>query len=66
MDISIHTPGWLPYGPEYHRFTMFLVYENDAWRIDNWLNKDFEERGFNPSMRKDLKDYIRIFEKMVP
>ena len=31
VNISIHTPGWLPCGPAYHRFTMFLVYENDAW-----------------------------------
>ena len=45
---------------------MFLVYENDAWRIDDWLNKDSEERGFNPSMRKDLKNCIRVFEKKVP
>ena len=64
--ISIHTPGWLPYGPEYHLFTMNLVYENDAWRIDDWLNKDYEGRGFNPSMRKELKDYIRSFEKEIP
>lgn len=66
VDISVHTPSWLPYGPEYHRFTMNLVYENEAWRIDDWLNRDYEERGFNPSMRKDLKSYIRSFEKEVP
>ena len=65
VDITIRTPAWLPYGPEYHRFTMCLVYENDAWRIDDWLNKEDEERGFNPSMRKSLKDYIRSFEKKV-
>ncbi len=66
VDISIHTPGWLPYGPDYHRFTMCLIFENGAWRIDDWLNKDYEERGFEPSMRKDLKSYVRYFEKEVP
>ena len=66
VDISIHTPGWLPYGPEYHRFRMCLVYEKGAWRIDDWLNKDDEERGRNPSMREDLKVCIRVFEKKVP
>lgn len=66
VDIIIHTPSWPPYGPEYHRFTMNLVYENRAWRIDDWFNWDFENRGFNGSMKKDLKGYIRWFEKQIP
>ena len=63
VAVIIRTPAWLPNGPEYHRFIMHLIFEDDAWRIDDWFNWGDYERGFNPSMRKDLKDYIRNFEK---
>ena len=63
VDISIHAPSWLPEVP---RFTMNLVYENGAWRIDDWLNWDYKERGFEPSMRKEVKNYIKGFEKEIP
>jgi hypothetical protein len=58
VDITIHTPSW---PPEYHRFTMHLVFENDAWRIDDWFNWDYNERGFGGSMTEDLKQYIHWF-----
>jgi len=64
--VVIHTPGRLPYGPEYHRFTMYLIYENGAWRIADWFNWDDAERGFPGSMRKQVKDYLGWFEKAVP
>ena len=66
VDITIRTPGWLPYGPEYHRFTMNLTYEDSAWRIDDWFNWEFKERGFNGSMREDLRKYIVWFADQIP
>jgi len=66
VHVIIHTPGWLPYGPEYHRFTMYLAYEDEAWRIDDWFNWADAERGFTGSMRKQLKEYISWFEEAVP
>lgn len=58
VDISIHTPSWLPYGPEYHRFMMCLVYENSAWRIDDWLKRLENGQNYISSMSKEMKSYI--------
>lgn len=66
VAITIRTPAWLPYGPEYHRFTMYLTYEDSAWRIDDWFNWDYAERGFNGSMREDLRKYIVGFAEQIP
>lgn len=56
--ITIHTPEWRSF--EYHRFTMKVVFENGAWRIDDWINRNIS----NPiSMRQELKNYINWFVK---
>ena len=63
MDITIHTPTW---SREYHRFTMHLIFENDAWRIDDWFNWDYKERGFEGSMREDCRKYISWYANQIP
>ncbi len=63
VNITIHTPGWPPHSPEYHRFTMSLIHEKGAWVIDEWYNWDYAGRGFEGSMRKDLENYIRFGKK---
>ena len=44
---------------------MHLVFENDAWRIDDWFNWDYNERGLDGSMTEDLKQYIHWFGEEV-
>lgn len=56
VDVTIHTPSWAPDYTEYHRFTMPVVYEDGAWRIDDWQGKAFGEDGF--SMKKNAEGYI--------
>lgn len=58
LAVSIRTPSWPPYNPEYHRFTMRLVYENDAWRIDDWLKRRENGQDYISSMSKEMKSYI--------
>ena len=63
VDITIHIPERSPYEPVNLRFTMYLVYENESWRIDDWF--DWND-GMNGSMRKALRGYIRWFADQIP
>ena len=66
VAVIIRTPAWLPNGPEYHRFIMHLIFEDDAWRIDDWFNWGFYERGFEGSMREDCRRYISWYANQIP
>jgi len=62
VEVSIRTPSWAnEYNPEYHRFTMSLVYENDAWRIDDWL-KGSDNAA---SMSQNMKRYIDWYSTQI-
>ena len=63
VDIIIRIPERSPYEPVNLRFTMYLVYENESWRIDDWF--DWND-GMNGSMRKALRGYIRWFADQIP
>jgi hypothetical protein len=66
VEITIRIPERPPYEPVNLRFTMYLVYENESWRIDDWFNWDFNERGFEGSMREDCRRYISWYANQIP
>ena len=37
---------------------MCLVYENSAWRIDDWLKRRENGQDYISSMSKEMKSYI--------
>ena len=63
VEITIRIPERPPYEPVNLQFTMYLVYENESWRIDDWF--DWND-GMNGSMRKALRGYIRWFADQIP
>lgn len=63
VEITIRIPERSPYKTITLRFTMYLVYENNAWRIDDWF--DWND-GMNGSMRKALRGYIRWYANQNP
>ena len=63
VEITIRIPERSPNKPITLRFTMYLVYENNAWRIDDWF--DWND-GMNGSMRKALRGYIRWYANQIP
>ena len=62
VEITIQIPDRSPYKPVNLRFTMYLVYENESWRIDDWF--DWND-GMNGSMRKALRGYIRWYANQI-
>lgn len=66
VEITIRIPERSPYKPISLRFTMHLVFENEAWRIDDWFNWDYNEKGFEGSMREDCRRYISWYANQIP
>jgi len=53
VDITIYTPVFAPYGHAENKFAMHLLYEDKAWRIDDWINPEFGK-----SMKSIITDYL--------